>query len=229
MFLISTLVCAEVRERKSDWFSSLFEFSEANYETTKSNFILESQNQILTLRGRNSRKSYLVGNFRTPSLAELREQVKKREADNSIQRAERSLTIEFAYGDVSILHAEDSYSHATFQAASQFNCLEFISPTVTPEHGITGYEYDKTQGPACSIACGAGTAYRNYFHKWKREDGVEQEGQTKEHMINNLRDLEKLLSPKLDTCKYFEVRGGYTFSSEQDLAELNQVPLHFPV
>lgn len=31
-----------------------------------------------------------------------------------------------------------------------------VSYSVSPEHGVTGYAGDATQGPACAIACGAG-------------------------------------------------------------------------
>jgi len=31
------------------------------------------------------------------------------------------------------------------------------------KHGVTRYQHDHTQGPACAIACGAATIYRNYF------------------------------------------------------------------
>ncbi len=34
---------------------------------------------------------------------------------------------------------------------------------MTPEHGVTRYQHDCTQGPACAIAAGAATIYRNYF------------------------------------------------------------------
>jgi len=37
--------------------------------------------------------------------------------------------------------------------ASQFNTLEFIDETITPENGIGIYVYDSTQGPRCAIAC----------------------------------------------------------------------------
>jgi hypothetical protein len=32
-----------------------------------------------------------------------------------------------------------------------------------PEHGVTVYAGDPTQGPACALACAAGSVYRNYF------------------------------------------------------------------
>ena len=38
-----------------------------------------------------------------------------------------------------------------------------VSPGVSPEDGVTRYMHDPTQGPACAIAAGAATVYRNYF------------------------------------------------------------------
>ena len=32
-----------------------------------------------------------------------------------------------------------------------------------PEYGVTLYAADPTQGPACALACAAGSVYRNYF------------------------------------------------------------------
>jgi hypothetical protein len=39
--------------------------------------------------------------------------------------------------------------------------LEMVGPDVTPEHGVTGYAHDRTRGPACAMAAGAATIYRN--------------------------------------------------------------------
>ena len=66
-------------------------------------------------------------------------------------------------GNVQAFHQQVENKGALFQVASQFNLLEMVSPGVTPEQGVGIYEYDGTQGPACAIACGAGTIYRNYF------------------------------------------------------------------
>ncbi len=66
-----------------------------------------------------------------------------------------------ALGDVLEIHAR--HPGALFQAASQFNCLEFPRPSHTPEHGVTDYAQDRTQGPACSLACAAATVVRNYL------------------------------------------------------------------
>ena len=99
------------------------------------------------------------------------------------------------------------------QAASQFNLLEFPSPSVIPEDGITGYQYDRTQGPACAMAAAAGTAYRNYLvpvvprlpaaaptvpadgaATTKQQQQQQQRGQTQHHQLNGLQDVEDYVS-----------------------------------
>mgnify|MGYP000244394912 CR=1 FL=1 len=47
-----------------------------------------------------------------------------------------------------------------YQAASQFNCLEFVNPEVVPERGIEIYVKDRTQGPSCCLAAMGGTLLR---------------------------------------------------------------------
>ena len=53
--------------------------------------------------------------------------------------------------------------NVVFQAASQFNLLEMIGPNKTPEHGITNYHRDNSQGPRVALASPAGTFFRNYL------------------------------------------------------------------
>jgi hypothetical protein len=77
---------------------------------------------------------YGVGAFSTPSVKELREQV-----GTPIERAGRAavdgdscqLRLSIVNGDVSEFHVDPANEHAVFQAASQFNCLEFVSPRVS--------------------------------------------------------------------------------------------------
>ena len=84
---------------------------------------------------------YKAGAFTTPSLGELRNQLKARTYEK------KPPTFSNVIGDAGALHGE--FPGATFQVASQFNCLEFVGPSVTPEDGVTGYAWDKTQGPCC--------------------------------------------------------------------------------
>ena len=70
------------------------------------------------------------------------------------------LTFEEIFGNVSTLHADKELAGSLFQVASQFNVLEMVSPDVGPEEGITCYQHDRTQGPACAMACPAATVFR---------------------------------------------------------------------
>lgn len=132
-------------------------------------------------------------------------------------------------GESGALHLR--FPNAFFQVASQFNTLEFISPDVTPEDGVTHYVYDRTQGPACALACMAGTAYRNYllhpslFHKEKEgvattaaattSVGEDWRGQQAPHQLNLLEDFTSYLThacdalPALDLSHFYTVRNGY--------------------
>eukprot|EP00435_Cladocopium_sp_Y103_P010994 s4208_g2.t2 len=134
-------------------------------------------------------------------------------------------------GDVALKHALPENRLATFQVASQFNCLEFVGPSVVPEDGITAYVMDRTQGPACSIACGPATAFRNFFVPMASG----QEGQRKGLQINNLEDfsaeLQRLCPPEptasparlgLGSAPFFRVTSGYTQASHRDLQKLNR-------
>jgi hypothetical protein len=96
-------------------------------------------------------------------------------------------------GDVRQMNHAPENAGALFQVASQFNLLEMVSPTVTPEHGVTRYQYDRTQGPACAIAAGAATIYRNYFAPVGGSNG-----QTTERQLDGLADLGEALSESLN-------------------------------
>jgi hypothetical protein len=73
------------------------------------------------------------------------------------------IAVQIVAGDVRQLHAAQTDTGALFRVASQFNLLEMVAPHVTPEDGVTSYKDDPTPGPACAIAAGAATIYRNYF------------------------------------------------------------------
>lgn len=88
-----------------------------------------------------------------------------------------------------------------------------VGPKVRPEHGITCYCYDKTQGPACAMVCRGGTLFRNYF--------VNGSGQAGANQIDNLADVAKLLerpNAKGDRTptKYWKMENGYALPKHRD-------------
>lgn len=126
--------------------------------------------------------------------------------------------LDIVHSDVASLHADPTNAGAVFMVASQFNCLEFSHFSQTPEQGVTIYANDRTQGPACSLCCGAGTVIRNYFCFDKAPRA--SSGQTSSNMINNLCDIERLLNN--NAHQYFRVHHGYTFGTHNSLARLTQ-------
>ena len=90
------------------------------------------------------------------------------------------------------MHCAPENRGALFQVASQFNMLEMIDEDVTPERGVTRYESDYTQGPACAVAAGGGTIYRNYLVP---VTGVP--GQTAEQQLDGSADLRAELARRL--------------------------------
>jgi hypothetical protein len=111
---------------------------------------------------------------------------------------------------------KDPNAGSLFQVASQFNLIEMVSFDVTPEQGVDRYEYYRTQGPACAIAAGAGTIYRNYF---ARVNGGT--GQTSTNQIDCLADVGAALGNSDNHL--WQMRNGYAFASEEGLIEINNI------
>lgn len=115
-----------------------------------------------------------------------------------------------------LLHADPKHPGALFQVASQFNLLEMASPAVTPEAGVGIYEHDATQGPACAIACGGGTIYRNYFVPLGN-----RAGQSRERQIDCADDLGELLGNT--AAALWRMQNGYLFPTPSGLQQINQI------
>jgi hypothetical protein len=126
-----------------DWFEKITGFREVDYEETRSRLSVVDRR----LHSRHSSRSYGVGVLETPSVAELRARARAARG-----RSTARLKVSCVSGDVRRMHADPQNERALFQAASQFNLLEMTGENVTPEHGVTRYEADHTQGPACAIA-----------------------------------------------------------------------------
>lgn len=158
----------------ANWFTRLTGIRETDFETVQSQ--LAHSDGVLTSRANG--RAFRCGRLETPSLAELRARLAVDAPDGG------GLTVDDVRGEAKALHESPEYARAVFQVASQFNLLEMIGPERTPEDGIGIYEGDPTQGPACAMACGAGTAYRNYLVPL-----AGGQGQTAQRQIDCLADL----------------------------------------
>ena len=186
------------------WFEKLTGFREDSPQQVRDNITLDSS----TLKSRVNGRAFVWGELETPSLAELRERAR------AGGHGTGKLTLREVVADVRQLHADAENAGAFFQVASQFNLLEMTGPSVTPERGVGIYEYDPTQGPACAIACGAGTIYRNYFASVNG-----QLGQSEDNQIDCLADLGAALGN--DGNRLWEMRNGYALPSRGGLEEIS--------
>jgi hypothetical protein len=186
------------------WFETLMGFSEESPEQVRGNITFEGSSLASQVNG----KVFICGKLETPSLAQLREYTR------DFSPVEGEIVVREVVADLRDVLQSTVNSGALFQVASQFNLLEMASPDITPEHGIGIYESDHTQGPACSIAAGAGTIYRNYF-----ANVDDQVGQSASNQIDCIADLGVALGNT--RSRLWEMRNGYALASEKGLHEIS--------
>ncbi|MBE9525232.1 MAG: hypothetical protein IMY76_09035 [Chloroflexi bacterium] len=187
------------------WFETLTGFQEESAQQVRENITLDGEMMTSRVNGR----SFACGHLETPSLAELRKRVR------AAKLPAGKISLHEVIANVQHLHTNPSNAGSLFQVASQFNLLEMLSPQKTPEHGVGNYEHDLTQGPACAVAAGAGTIYRNYFVPLK-----EQIGQSADHQIDCLADLGSALGN--EDNRLWEMTNGYALASRKGLIEISK-------
>jgi len=143
-----------------DWFSQVFGFRETESSEVRRWLVLEpsGDRRRPMLRSLANGRRFSVGEFQAPTLAELQRWTK-----DAATWFPGKLRVSNVVGDVTELHGLPENRLALFQVASRFNCLEVPGADARPEDGITMYAHHHSQGTACSVACAAGAAYRNYF------------------------------------------------------------------
>ncbi len=181
------------------WFDQLTGLDESSPEHVRTHLALEGDSLVCP----NGRR-IAFGRLETPSLGDLRARVR------ALDPPRGRLTVGEVVADVRRLHAEPGHADALFQVASQFNLLEMVGPSKTPDMGVGIYEFDHTQGPACAIACGAGTIYRNYFARVG-----ETIGQSADRQIDCAADLGLLLGNTAE--ELWTMRNGYLLPSRTGL------------
>ncbi|MDG4563354.1 MAG: hypothetical protein P9E88_18915 [Candidatus Competibacter sp.] len=186
------------------WFERLTGFNEATPHQVRENLRVEGDTLTSLVNG----KTYVHGCLETPSLLELRNRV------TALGQATGRLSLREIVADVTELHTDPVHAGSLFQVASQFNLLEMISPRITPEQGVGIYENDPTQGPACAIAAGAGTIYRNYFVRVKGHIG-----QSAHHQIDCLADVGKALDNA--SHHFWKMKNGYVLALRGGLGKLS--------
>jgi hypothetical protein len=186
------------------WFEALTGFHEISPNQVRENITVAGD--ILTSLV--NHKTFTCGHLETPSLKELHNRVE------SNRHVAGKLSVREVIGNVQDLHADPANAGCLFQVASQFNLLEMVSPDAAPEDGVGIYEHDPTQGPACAIAAGAGTIYRNYF-----ADVNGRTGQAADNQIDCLADIGEALGNS--DQRLWVMKNGYALPSHEGLVEIS--------
>ncbi len=184
------------------WFEELTGFREGQRAEVLAQLVEDGPFVVSRANGRRMRR----GELSLPTLTELRRARSDAAAVGGVS------TVGEVVADARELHAEAASAGATFQVASQFNLLEMAGPSVTPDDGIDRYEGDHTQGPACAIACGAGTIHRNYLTPVPLDGAPDApRGQTAARQLDGLADLAATLGLAVP------MRNGYALLRREQL------------
>jgi hypothetical protein len=147
------------------WFQELFGFPES-VSAVKANFTVTETENSAILTSKVNNRSFNAGLFSIRNIESFSHVLSKPSTVPGTLNVVQGEGPCGSNSDIcSVLESQSlpEFDGATFQAASNFNCLEFCSTNQTAEMGVTGYEWDQTQGPYCALAAGAATVYRNYF------------------------------------------------------------------
>lgn len=207
----------KTNSRRNNWFECLFGFKESPQLVQKNIHLSPCNDALISTK---NKRVFPIGKFTTPTVGELKLEAAGLYRDVS---HEHRGNIEIEHIAITgVLELHHAYPNAIFQAASQFNCLEFCDPNIIPEDGITMYSNDRTQGPACAMAAAAGTLYRNYFVPLQGKIG-----QSKYHQINNLDEVESVFEN--DIHNYWRIHNGYSFTSNVEaLSSFQQILRNMP-
>jgi len=135
----------------ANWFREAFGFSEPkDFQSARDAFqvrevasaaVPAAAGPALELEAVATQRVFHLGPFEDISVAQLRARV----ADMSADSPAGGLSFSNIVAEAKSLHLQPSSANGVFQAASQFNCLEMVGPSVRPEDGVTRYYADRTQ------------------------------------------------------------------------------------
>lgn len=197
------------------WFTEAFGFDELEegHGKVAENFEYDESTGLLTSKA--NLKKYQAGKFTTPSVGDLRTSGSKEKLKAKFGAGAKLTVTSKQVDDIAKEMRDPQNCFSTFQAASQFNCLEHPSEAGMPESGINGYGDDATQGPACAVAAGPGTVVRSYFAIKNAQGKLEP--QTKDKQVNTLGDAIE----KAGIGGHLRVQNGYTIVG--DISDLNEI------
>jgi len=121
------------------WFDDLVGFREQSGDQVRSMIDVDGDR----LQSRANGQEFRCGTLEVISLHDLRKRTTK------TQGAGKLLRLSEVVGNVQSLHQPTENAGALFQVASQFNLLEMVSPSVTPDDGIVCWQWRNLSATIC--------------------------------------------------------------------------------
>ncbi|OHT12634.1 hypothetical protein TRFO_17450 [Tritrichomonas foetus] len=186
------------------WFEQLFGFKESP-QSVQAHLTcsLEGENVLLTSDVNHA--TYNAGNFQIRDVPSFNNLTVRGGGKLNIVVGNGRRTTNLSKVDALSMQSLPENDGASYQAASNFNCLEFVNPQQTALDGVTNYVYDLTQGPYVALACPQSIIVRNYFY---------------EHPDGKIGQLEKEIELLEKTP--IHVEHGYAIIDDQDVKKLSE-------
>lgn len=144
------------------WINDLFGFKET-VDSVMKNIELEKKADGVWLKSKINGNSFNSGFFSLNSISSYDHLIPRGNGKLHIICGNEMKSRRLELVDIQTAQSFPEFEGATFQIASNFNCLEFGSDICTAAMGVSVYGVDATQGPAGAVSCGQGAIYRNYF------------------------------------------------------------------
>lgn len=145
-----------------NWFETLFGFSDSPENVSK--FMECEQNEEgAVLFSRKNQKKFTAGKFATCSVSSFQNLEPRNGGHLNIIHGNGMKSSKLYLVDVMCAQNHPDFDGATFQVASNFNCLEFLGSKQTAYKGVNSYVQNHAQGPVCAVSAGPAVTYRNYF------------------------------------------------------------------
>ena len=144
------------------FFKETFGFDESEDDVYKYITVEETEDGTI-MKDKANNKTWNSGIFKTVGINDIPKHEARGGGKLHIIKGNGSRSTKYWLVDVLPAQSHPENDGATYQAASNFNALEFTSPNQTARDGISSYPYDRTQGPYCALACTPSILYRNYF------------------------------------------------------------------
>ncbi|KAH0790870.1 hypothetical protein GPJ56_005291 [Histomonas meleagridis] len=149
-----------------EWFERLFGIREDPLHAYDS-FECTEEKDTAILHSKANNKTFKAGNFQVRNVSSFNHLLSNPRNGGKLFliKGNGSMSKHFELIDVLENQGLPENDGATYLAASNFNCLEFVGAGQSAQDGVTNYVYDQTQGPYCSLGSGPAIVYRNYFVK----------------------------------------------------------------